>query len=74
MSISYDASRRLFKIDTPRMSYAFCIAAGVPIALYWGAPLHDPAALDAEIKIDQSQRAWRGRRTAALRMLHQRRR
>ena len=50
MSISYDASRRLFKIDTPRMSYAFCIAAGVPIALYWGAPLHDPAALDAEIR------------------------
>lgn len=49
MSISYDESRRLFKIDTPRMSYAFCIAAGVPISLYWGAPLHDPAALESEI-------------------------
>ncbi len=49
MSICYDESRQLFQIDTPRMSYAFTVACGVPIALYWGAPLNDSSAFDNEI-------------------------
>lgn len=50
MSIRYDEKRCLFQIDTPRMSYAFAVTAGVPLSLYWGAPIDDPAAFDSELE------------------------
>ncbi len=48
MSITYDAARRLFRIQSGEMAYVFAVSdQGKPIHLHWGSPVTGESDFDA---------------------------